>query len=113
MHELSLMESVVSIVEETARQHHFTSIKTIRIVLGEITAASPQAMEAAFEAWEDEPLFSNTKLEFERLPIAATCTACNHQFHPDMYCFQCPICGSTNVEMGQGQEFYIDYIEGA
>ena len=112
MHELSLMEGIVSLVEQAAQEHNFTKIKTIRLVLGELTSAYPDALRAAFEAWADDPLFAETCLEIERLPISASCRSCNHAFSPDSVRFECPLCGSQQVEMGQGQEFYVDYIEG-
>jgi len=107
------MESIVSIVEKTAAEHQFTTIKKIRLVLGELTSAYPEALEAAFEAWLDVPMFSNTQLEIVRIPIRAFCSDCKKEFHPDSFRFECPYCCSDQVEMGQGQEFYIDYIEGA
>ena len=113
MHELSLMEGIVNIVEKAAHENNFSRVKTIRIVLGELTSAYPEALEAAFEAWADEPLFTGTHLEIERVPISAFCHECGLAFHPDTVRFECPRCCSLDVEMGQGQEFYVDYIDGA
>ena len=36
MHELSLMEGIVNIVEKAAHENNFSRVKTIRIVLGEL-----------------------------------------------------------------------------
>jgi hydrogenase nickel incorporation protein HypA/HybF len=113
MHELSLMEGIVNIAEKTAAEHHFKTIKKIRLVLGELTSAYPDALLAAFEAWSDDPMFRDTVLEIESVPISASCIHCEHTFQPDKFRFECPLCCSRHVEMGQGQEFYIDFIEGA
>ncbi len=112
MHELSLMEGIIGIVEKAAADNKLTKIKTIRIVLGELTSAYPEALQAAFEAWADDPLFSDALLDIERIPISAHCRMCDHRFYPAAVRFECPICFSTDVEMGQGQEFYVDYIDG-
>jgi hydrogenase nickel incorporation protein HypA/HybF len=112
MHELSLMEGIVKIVEKAAAENNLTKIKTIRVVLGELTSAYPEALQAAFEAWLEVPLFSEARLEIERIPISARCLTCGHSFHPNAIRFECPSCSSLDVEMGQGQEFYVDYIDG-
>jgi hydrogenase nickel incorporation protein HypA/HybF len=112
MHELSLMEGIISIVEQAARANNFTRVTTIHLVLGELTTAYPDALLAAFDAWAEEPLFSNTVLEIERVPISAICLDCGFEFHPDKIRFECPQCCSLRVEMGNGQEFFVDYIDG-
>jgi hydrogenase nickel incorporation protein HypA/HybF len=113
MHELSLMESIITAVHSVAEQNNMTQVKLISIKIGELTSAYPAALRAAFEALSDDPLISSATLEISTIPINAHCRDCHCDFRPEHYQFICPVCHSFAVDMESGQEMYIDFIEGA
>ena len=44
MHEMSLAESVVEIIQEESRRQAFTSVKIVRLEIGAIGGVDPDAM---------------------------------------------------------------------
>jgi len=112
MHELSLMEGIIDIAVKTARENGLRRLKTIKLCVGEMTAAYPDALRAAFETLAADPLFAGAALEIEEVPVQAACRACGRTFRPDAYRFVCPDCAAITVDIVKGRELYVDYIEG-
>ncbi|MBI3447071.1 MAG: hydrogenase maturation nickel metallochaperone HypA [Magnetospirillum sp.] len=50
MHEMSLTEGVIRILEEQAEAHGFTRIKTVWLEIGELSTVVPDSMEFCFGA---------------------------------------------------------------
>jgi hydrogenase nickel incorporation protein HypA/HybF len=49
MHEISIIESILEVADEKAREVNSPSIKVIQLRLGQFTAISREALEFAFE----------------------------------------------------------------
>lgn len=114
MHELSLMQSVMDIVKNSAIQNNINRVNKVKLVVGKFSMALPDSLHFAFEAITGvEELFKDAVLEIEIKDILCHCQQCQQTIQiEDEYHFICSICGSNKVEIIQGRELYLDYYEG-
>ncbi|MEN6460565.1 MAG: hydrogenase maturation nickel metallochaperone HypA [Syntrophomonas sp.] len=113
MHELALIESVLTMVKENAQTNNIKKITIIKLVVGKFSMAVPESLQFAFEAFKDEEMFAEAVLEIKETPIICQCKACGHEFEvDDTYRFKCSQCGDSSIEIISGRELYVDYYEG-
>lgn len=113
MHELSIIQDIFETLESSALENGIDQIKRVRLVVGRLTAAQPSALQFGFEALkEGHPLLSQAVLEIEERDVRARCRKCDLDFVLDEGRFCCPECGSYEVELKSGREFFIDFYEG-
>jgi hydrogenase nickel incorporation protein HypA/HybF len=115
MHELSIMQSVIDTVSDSARINGITRVNKVKLVIGKLTMALPASLQFAFEAFTHNEMFNGAVLEIEEREISCECRRCLNRFQIDedeTCCFICPSCGNDQVEITGGRELYIDYFEG-
>lgn len=111
MHELSIAESVLSIVEDYARRNDASKVLSVKLRIGEMSAVQPEALAFCFEICANGTVAEGASLEIERVPLSARCRDCNATFDVEVYCFLCPDCGSTEVEIISGRELQVTEME--
>lgn len=113
MHELALIESVLTMVQENAQTNNIKNINLVKLVVGRFSMAVPESLQFAFEALKDKDMFAGAVLEIKETPIICRCQACGNEFEvDDTYRFKCPQCGDSAIEIISGRELYVDYYEG-
>lgn len=119
LHELALMENLIDIIEQSARAHDISRITKVRIIVGKLTVAMPEALELAFQVltrpstengshginWE------NAVLEIEEREVLAQCPECHKQFKVDDLSLICSTCNRP-AQVISGRELQVDYFEG-
>ena len=111
MHELSLMRSLVTQVEQLVADHGGGIVREIRLQCGPLSGIEPVLMKSAFELLRDEHAFAAATLAIEEVKLAARCGKCQTMFHPERFRFVCPECGSVDSEVVQGESVVLESIE--
>ena len=111
MHELSIAENILSIVEDYARRNDISKVLTVKLRIGEMSGVVPDALTFCFEICAKGTIAEGASLEIEKVPLSARCRACNATFNVEGYCFLCPDCGSTEVEIISGRELQVTEME--
>lgn len=65
MHVVSLMYSILSAIEESAKEHRVTKISKIKLIVGTERMVLPDALLFAFHLLKKEPLTNDAVLEME------------------------------------------------
>ena len=111
MHELSIIESILEIAEEHAREANSSSITVIRLRLGQFTAIAREALEFAFDIARLGTLAEHARLEIEVVPLILHCIVCDAATQPtNARCFHCVQCGFP-LKFVSGKELQIESIE--
>lgn len=112
MHEMSLTEGVVRILEEQAAAHGFAKVKTVWLEIGELSNVDPDSMLFCFDAVaKGSAVAAEAKLEVVRVAGQAFCLGCggtvavSNRFDP------CPQCGGHGLRITAGDEMRIKEIE--
>ncbi|MDI6812319.1 MAG: hydrogenase maturation nickel metallochaperone HypA [Desulfitobacteriaceae bacterium] len=114
MHEMGLMASMVELLTESARHNQIQKINKVKLVVGKMSMALPDALQLAFDVYKAEGLFSSEAvLEIEERETMGRCRSCGRRFPVlDNCLFVCPDCQGIDVEVISGRELYIDHYEG-
>ncbi|MGA2851933.1 MAG: hydrogenase maturation nickel metallochaperone HypA [Terracidiphilus sp.] len=111
MHEISIIESILEVAEEKARDANSPSITVIKLRLGEFTAIAREALEFAFDVARLGTLAERAHLEIEVVPMVFHCAVCDGDTHPtSSISFICQHCGFP-LKIVSGRELQIEYIE--
>lgn len=111
MHEMSLMESVLEIVEDEARKAGVTSIKAVKLIIGELSSVEPEAMAFCFEAVAQGTIIEGARLEIERVPGQGWCLDCGETVTLSERFGACPKCGNYRVQMTAGDDLRVGELE--
>lgn len=108
MHELSIVQSVVDLCENSAGGCPVTSVT---MELGELSGVIPEAIEFCFDACVKGTLLEGAKLVIHRIPATGACYQCNTVFSMHTCYDPCPACGSHLVTMTAGEELRVKELE--
>lgn len=112
MHEMSLMSGVFQVIEETLAQHEFDKVLQIKLKVGKLTNAEPDALQFAFEAYAQGTACEGAELVIEQIPVMGQCLSCSQEFEIEGGLFLiCPHCHSSKVKIIQGQELLLESME--
>ncbi|NLT96508.1 MAG: hydrogenase maturation nickel metallochaperone HypA [Clostridia bacterium] len=112
MHELSLAQNLLDIVCRAAEENGLQRITVVSVVGGELGGIVLDALQFGFEVTKKGTVAEGAKLLYRELPALIRCNFCNHEFSWKAYGYTCPRCSHRGGEMFQGNEFYVEYIEG-
>ncbi len=111
MHELSLCEGVIQVVEDSARQQGFCRVKTVWLEIGALAGVELEAMRFGFDVVKRGTLAEEASLEIIRLPGQAWCLPCAKTVTIDQRFDACPACGSYQLQVTGGEELRVKELE--
>lgn len=115
MHEMSIITSVLSIVQDEMKKNNVTRLLSVKLCYGDLSNVVPEALSFAFEALTLQTELAGARLETERIPLTLHCSQCGHEFDPpgrEYFLTPCPQCGETLTHtVVKGRELYLQHIE--
>lgn len=111
MHELAITQSILDIAQKAADEHGAKRVKSVRIMLGEYSGVVPQCIQYYFDVISRGTVAEGALLDIRRLPVVIRCQSCGRESTIDRRHIACPLCGSTDLKLLQGREFYIESLE--
>ncbi len=113
MHELSIANNIVTIVEEEYKKLDCNGmVQKVYFNTGRMNAIIPDSLKFGFNTIKQNKVFlKEAELIIIESPIILKCKKCNIEKEIDEPFFICEKCGSTNIEVISGMEMYIDSIE--
>ncbi len=112
MHELGIMTGVIESATTAARDAGALKLLGVKLSIGEMTEAIPDALRFAFEALiEGDAFLEDAKLEVNMIRPKSRCLECGEEFEHDRFHMFCPVCDSFATELIAGRELQIDSIE--
>ena len=104
MHEMSLCESIVQILEENAKSQGFAKVKTVWLEIGGLSGVEPEAMRVSFDAVTRGTLADRARLEIIEVPGQAWCLQCARNVAVKQRFDACPDCGGYLLQVTGGEE---------
>ncbi len=111
MHELSIMDSALSMVLERAQQAGARRVYVIRLRIGTLSGVVPEALQFAFEALAPGTLAEGARMLIEDVPARFWCSTCNVEFQSDDMCAECPGCHTFSADLRAGREMELASME--
>jgi hydrogenase nickel incorporation protein HypA/HybF len=112
MHEFSIAQNIVEIVEDTIHRNRLTRIEEIELEVGELSGIEITAMETALECLLPGSLLENAKVNITIIKGIMRCRQCNHEFASNDMLLPCPNCQSLGSQIIAGKELRVKSISG-
>jgi len=110
MHELSIAESIIDIVNENTKQHPDKKVNKITLDIGVLSGVIPEALTFAFEELLKHSPYKNAMIEMNHIKAKAVCHQCKFIFEPNDIFTPCPACHSSDIELIEGKELNVRSI---
>lgn len=107
MHEISLLESVLEIVETQARQQNFTQVKKISLEIGALSCVAAEALRFGFDVVMKGTLAENAELTIIEIAGQGKCSRCAQLLELETLHDPCSHCGAFGVQIMQGEQMRI------
>ena len=111
MHEMSLCEGILQVLEDQAESQDFTVVKKVWLEIGALSGVELDAMRFSFDAVMRGSLADRAKLEIIETPGQAWCHRCEATVPVTQRFDQCPECGGYQLEIVAGDEMRIKELE--
>lgn len=111
MHELSITQHVLKIVEEHAQKAGAKRVTVIHLVIGQLTGFVDDSIQFYFDLLSPGTLAAGARLDIQRIPAQLRCRACGQEFALVDKRWACPHCSAVGGEVVRGREFLIQSIE--
>lgn len=111
MHEISLCEGILQVIEEHAEQQRFAKVSRVRLEIGALAGVELQALRFGFDVVTRNTLAEGAILDIISLPGQAWCLGCNQSVAVQQRFDACPVCGSYQLHVSGGDELRIKDLE--
>ncbi len=116
MHELPVMEKILSLVLKHAARNNVQRVYGVHIQVGALSDLEETWMQRYFNALSKDTVAEQAGLKIERAPAVLRCTECGRDFSVsfgDIEAFCCPDCGSARADLVSGRGYTILSLEAA
>lgn len=110
MHELSVTESILEIALRHGREAGASAVTDVFLVIGELSTIVDESVQFYWDIITEGTPAAGSRLHFQRIPGRLRCRACGHTYSPRQD-LPCPACGSIDIDILAGEEFYLEAIE--
>jgi hydrogenase nickel incorporation protein HypA/HybF len=111
MHELAVTENILSIAERHARQSEALRVTDLYLTIGKLSSIVDDSVQFYWEIVSQGTLCEGSRLHFQRVPAKLACLECGSAYTLDGELTPCPACGSAQVKVTSGDQFFLDSIE--
>lgn len=111
MHEMSLAEGIVELVEQTAKRENALSVRRVVLEIGCLSAIEPDALRFCFDAVTRGGLADGAVLDILSVPGVAWCSQCAANVPMQVLYDSCPVCGDYRMQPTAGTEMRVKEIE--
>ncbi|WP_372881703.1 hydrogenase maturation nickel metallochaperone HypA [Psychromonas sp.] len=111
MHELSIAESLVELLEEQAVTHKFKKVTKITLEIGVLAGIEKSALFFCFPAATQNSIAEGAELVIQDKLAKGTCQHCHQQVLISGWYEPCEHCGKLGINISEGGEMTIKSIE--
>ena len=111
MHELSIVESLLSLALKNAEKANARKIVSISLVIGDYTGVMEDAVNLYFGFLSKETIAAGARIHYTHVAGQLRCRDCDLLFPLQKRDYRCPKCEGKRVEIVGGRELYIENME--
>ncbi|WP_159567650.1 hydrogenase maturation nickel metallochaperone HypA [Budvicia diplopodorum] len=111
MHEVSLCESTLEIIENQAQQHGVKRVTGVWLELGALSCIEESSLRFCFDIVCRGTVADGCKLHIIHRPAKAWCWDCSKEIEISQHEAQCPECQGLNLRVDSGDSLQIKELE--
>jgi len=111
MHEMSIAESVLQIIEDRARADGYARVRAVWLEIGQLAGVEKESLRFCFDVVTRDSVARDARLEIIETagqgwcPVCACNVAVSARYEP------CPNCGGFQIEVTGGEEMRVKELE--
>ncbi len=109
MHEYSIIEEMLTRVDEEARAHGASSVSRLHVKIGTLSGVDPDLLASAYEVFRERTVCAGAELRIERVEGRWACPGCGRTVERGA-ALQCETCAMP-ARLVQGDEIVLERIE--
>jgi len=110
MHEFSLAQNIVEIVEETVRKNQAHKVTEVVLEIGTLSGVELDALDMALESLRSGTMMEEAEIKKDIIQAVAICNHCGHEYLPDDFFSICPECQQYGSKISKGKELRVKSI---
>jgi len=107
LHEISLVEEVLAIIQQSALRDSFTKVHEVTIEIGKLSCVEVEAFVFVLENQKQGSMLESAEIKITRPDGAAICNECNTHFKLIERWDSCPECKSNQISITEGEQLKI------
>ena len=107
MHEMSLAEGVLQLVEDAAGREHFSRVAALRLEVGKLSGVEVESLRFALDAIAPGTPLDRATITIDEPPGQAWCPACRRTTTLDERGQPCGHCGGWQLQPTGGTELRV------
>ncbi|MRI83658.1 MAG: hydrogenase maturation nickel metallochaperone HypA [Nitratiruptor sp.] len=113
MHEYSIVQSLLTLIEDHAKRHGAGKVQKVVVKVGILSGVEPHLLEMAFETFKEGTIAQEAQLHLIVQPIEVHCHTCGATttFPKASLFFECSQCGGSDLELIAGEELHLMELE--
>lgn len=111
MHELSICQSMLEIVDGVMVDHPGARLERVFADVGRGSTVEPSLLRDAFLIATAGGPYEGAELVINEIPLVGKCRSCGKSFEYKEIALGCPACESVSIEIESGLELNIKELE--
>ena len=111
MHELAVTQSLLEITLRHAQNANARQVDNLYLVIGQLSSIIDDFVQFYWDIVAKDTIAEGSRLNFRRIDTQMECHDCQQIYTPGDHQFDCPNCGSSQVRILAGEEFYLEAID--
>ena len=111
MHEMTIASGILDVAVAAAEKEGAGKIVRVNVVAGELRGIVPMQLTFCFEMLAEGTIAEDACLNLEITPLRGRCQECAETFVLEQYHYQCPKCGSQDIQTEGGTELRVSDID--
>ena len=111
MHEMSLCEGILEILETGAEKQQFSRVKKVWLEIGALSCVLEDAMHFCYDMVVKNSVAAGSELIIIPIPGKGYCEQCNSTLAVNTRYDPCSQCGAYNLQLMTGDELKIKELE--
>ncbi|MEA3497808.1 MAG: hydrogenase maturation nickel metallochaperone HypA [Campylobacterota bacterium] len=107
MHEYSIVQSLIDSCEEHLKENGATKVTKVVVKIGVLSGVEPYLLESAFDMFKDDTVCEGALLVLNIQKVAIVCNSCKIEQELEKNEFVCPLCGSYDIKVLDGEEMFL------
>ena len=111
MHEMSIAENVLQIIEDAARSEGYAKVNAVWLEIGTLAGVEKESLRFCFDAVTRDSVARDARLEIIETAGRGWCLECARNVAVSARYEPCPNCGSFQIEVTGGEEMRVKELE--
>ena len=111
MHEYSIVQALLEQVEPFVAEHKAKKVTKVIVKIGVMSGVEPHLLEIAFDTFKEKTICDGAEFVMNIQPLTVRCRECHARSELEARHYCCPVCGSIDVEVVDGEDMFLMSLE--